>query len=432
MESEPGPEPEQHEALGVRSVSLESAVSSGTASSTRSTVGSVPSRLPSMRSTAGVPESADPALQAAGCVPSPRLRGNLFEDTVGAAILPLEKQHHFYICHKVSSGRLIAQALHGLLKQEGFSSWLDVDAGFSSTTGQSGPTESNMRDGIRSSANVLLVLSHGVLGSEWCQEELNWALEDGLGVVCVHDPDCRKGHCDHFDFDTEIAAAPKWLRKLVRDQDSISFRTKHHEQEALLKEIVYRGSRSWGRGIVTEVEQHQPSEGVPTRASRSPLLKSDRPGLRAAAAAAGPPQIEAESSPRPSGDGQWLLSPSKQDPETTNFDEIYGNAEGKMKAGELNDAELLFEDLRTRAAENLVCIPERRLENIDQHIAHIKEMKRKEKLRRIESAQQKKEMTREASRKRRKEQPSDGCACCVRSPRSRGGASPASPGPASA
>jgi hypothetical protein len=166
-------------------------------------------------------------------------------------------------------------------------------------------------------------------------------------------------------------------------------------------------------------------------------LKSDRPGLRAAAAA-GPPQIEAESSPRPSGDGQWLLSPSKQDPTKTNFDEIYGNAEGKMMNGgqdELTDALMLFKDLKARAAEDKACIPERRWENIDQHIAHIVEMKEQARLQRVESLQQEKDLSREASRlsrQRRKEQPSDGCSCCVRSPRSRGGTSPASPGPASA
>jgi hypothetical protein len=146
-------------------------------------------------------------------VPTPRLRGTLAE----GHILPLNLDNHFYIVHKVATGRHIAQSLHMTLKSEGFESWLDVDRGHSGGTGQDGPTASNMEEGIRKSANLLLVLTKDVLESEWCQQELQWGIKEGKGVVCVHDEKCKEDHCDHFDFAKEPQKAPEEFRNLVRE-----------------------------------------------------------------------------------------------------------------------------------------------------------------------------------------------------------------------
>jgi hypothetical protein len=148
-------------------------------------------------------------------VPTPRLRGTLAAE--GGYVLPLHLAYHFYIVHKVATGRHIAQSLHMTLKSEGFESWLDVDTGHSGGTGQDGPTASNMEEGIRKSANLLLVLTKDVLESEWCQQELQWGIKEGKGVVCVHDEKCKEDHCDHFDFAKEPQKAPEEFRNLVRE-----------------------------------------------------------------------------------------------------------------------------------------------------------------------------------------------------------------------
>ena len=104
------------------------------------------------------------------------------------------------------------------LKSEGFESWLDVDTGHSGGTGQDGPTASNMEEGIRKSANLLLVLTKDVLESEWCRQELQWGIESAKGVVCVHDEKCEKNHSNFFDFAKDLQKAPEEFRKLVLDQ----------------------------------------------------------------------------------------------------------------------------------------------------------------------------------------------------------------------
>jgi hypothetical protein len=73
---------------------------------------------------------------------------------------------------------------------------------------------------------MLLVLTKGVMQSEWCGKELKWAQEEGKPVVCVHDPACKLGHSDHFDFSAEIAAAPEHLKAVVKSTDAIAYQTK--------------------------------------------------------------------------------------------------------------------------------------------------------------------------------------------------------------
>ena len=151
-----------------------------------------------------------------GYVQTPRLRGTMA--TEGGHVLPRNLDYHFYIVHKVATGRHIAQALHMTLKSEGFKSWLDVDTGHSASTGQDGPTKSNMEEGIRKSANILLVLTKDVLESDWCRQELQWAIDAGKGVVCVHDASCRDDHSNFFDFSKDTMNVPEQFRSLVLEQ----------------------------------------------------------------------------------------------------------------------------------------------------------------------------------------------------------------------
>jgi hypothetical protein len=158
-------------------------------------------------------------------VETPRLRGTLAAE--GGHILPLHLDYHFYIVHKVETGRHIAQSLHITLKSEGFESLVDVDREHSSGAGQDGPTASRvatpaarrlMREGMRKSANLLLVLTTDVLDSEWCHHELQEGIMAGKGVVCVHDENCKEDHSNFFDFAKDPQKAPEEFRKLVLDQ----------------------------------------------------------------------------------------------------------------------------------------------------------------------------------------------------------------------
>jgi hypothetical protein len=153
--------------------------------------------------------------------PTPRLRGGTGETEV----LNFGLHYHFYICHKVETGRHLASTLHITLQGEQFKCWLDVDTGRGST-GEHGPTENNMRAGVHESACMLLLLTRGVLESEWCGKELQWALDEGKPIICIKDDACKVGHSNHFDFGAELAKAPEHLRVVVTGSDAVAYRAK--------------------------------------------------------------------------------------------------------------------------------------------------------------------------------------------------------------
>ena len=161
----------------------------------------------------------EPAYSPSSATPRPT------GDSGRKEVLPLGLKYHFYVCHKVDTARHIASTLHGLLRSEQFSSWLDVDTG-RGPNGEHGPTESNMRAGVRDSACMLLVLTRGVMQSDWCGKELTWAQEQGKPIVCVYDQACKPGHSDYFDFSKETAAAPEHLKAVVTSTDAIPYRSK--------------------------------------------------------------------------------------------------------------------------------------------------------------------------------------------------------------
>ena len=105
----------------------------------------------------------------------------------------------------------------------------------------------------------------------------------------------------------------------------------------MLKLIVKRGSKYWGRNSVLGVGV---PEGIPSdshvdfaRASSRSLDES----RQATPTRSDPGVFEgvpgAEPTPRPSPDGKWLRSRSKRFRDKNNFEEMYENAESYIKAG---------------------------------------------------------------------------------------------------
>eukprot|EP00935_MAST-01C_sp_MAST-1C-sp1_P001654 g1654.t1 len=113
------------------------------------------------------------------------------------------------------------------LSKLGFVCWLDNRA--------DDLTKAGMRAGIESSGCFVLFLSRGCLGRPYVQYELTCALELEKRVVLVHECDDRHSPF-HFSADRELA--PPHLRCVLDDIESIAFRRRGYERDAMLHRIV--------------------------------------------------------------------------------------------------------------------------------------------------------------------------------------------------
>jgi hypothetical protein len=307
---------------------------------------------------------------------TPRLRRD--GERGRAEPLPRHLRFHFYVCHKVTTGRHIAKALSQVLLAEGFKPWLDIDVGHDATTGHHGPTAENMLRGIQDSACVLLVLTKDVLRSEWCQKELRWAADAKKQVVCVHDTE--KDDPNYFDFKVETRTAPPWLVQLVQGQDSIPYRTKHFEEEAMIKAIVYRSRSAWRSAsaistaataaiatVTLPPRQLHMQRKTPCRFSRPDTVADSIAPAAPVALATEPPAPQPDepddgmvvpesglcvSSPRP-GSARFMRSPSKTDVAVDRFTTIYQNAQQAYEQGHYERALLLFYDIQEAGQQDV-------------------------------------------------------------------------------
>jgi hypothetical protein len=182
----------------------------------------------------------------------------------------------------------------------------------------------------------------------------------------------------------------------------------------MLKLIVQRGSKYWGR------EAPVMPEGVPSRAAA--VLASSRsednpqrPPSTLSVADAIEESSTAEPTPRPSPDGKWLNSRSKKFLDKTNFQEMYENAEGFIKAGQYDDALRVLRDLKVRAADD----PDFDLKHTDSHIHDIEQRVQEETRKKVEAQLAEEELLAEARAARRSPRaggPSRACDCCGAKP----------------
>eukprot|EP00927_Polykrikos_kofoidii_P086020 TRINITY_DN9518_c0_g1_i1.p1 TRINITY_DN9518_c0_g1~~TRINITY_DN9518_c0_g1_i1.p1 ORF type:complete len:1125 (-),score=165.59 TRINITY_DN9518_c0_g1_i1:80-3418(-) len=135
---------------------------------------------------------------------------------------------HFFLSHYQKNGGDQVATLQLELEAIGFLSWLDNKAEKINTEG--------MMQGIDEACVFLLFLTKGALSRPYVQMEVRHALTVGKPIVLVHEDDKRKGA---FDFDkSEI---PSDLHHVVDNIESIPYRRRRWEANAMLRRIIASG-----------------------------------------------------------------------------------------------------------------------------------------------------------------------------------------------
>ena len=149
--------------------------------------------------------------------------------------LPMGCQWHIFISHyQMNSG----DQCHGLasdLESMGYSIWFDQN--------QNDLTEQGMMEGVRGSAMMLLFLNESVLTRNFVQREVREGLKLAKKFILVNEVDGRHGaplnEFGGFDFHRVcVEQAPKDLRLLHVNHESISFQRRKQLREAMLQMIV--------------------------------------------------------------------------------------------------------------------------------------------------------------------------------------------------
>eukprot|EP00935_MAST-01C_sp_MAST-1C-sp1_P000185 g185.t1 len=148
-------------------------------------------------------------------------------DISGILPLPDGCNSHFFLSHFQATGSDQVATLELELKQLGLMSWYDNKA--------MDLTKAGMREGVAKTGCFLLFLSRGVMARPYVQYELRTAIELGKKIVLVHETESVHGR---FEFAAEKATAPADLAKVLDDHESIAYRRRDHEREAMLQKVV--------------------------------------------------------------------------------------------------------------------------------------------------------------------------------------------------
>lgn len=164
---------------------------------------------------AAVPASARGAPQPAPtlAVPAPEVVATMIE-------------HDFFLYHYQATGGDQVMTLKLKLSSMGFKCWLDQNA--------ASITKDAMAAGVASSRIFLLFLSEGVLARPFCIFEIETAMRLNKQVMLMHETGARHGA---FDF-AEAAEAPVDVAELLETHESLPWRRRRFEQEAILNELV--------------------------------------------------------------------------------------------------------------------------------------------------------------------------------------------------
>ena len=92
-----------------------------------------------------------------------------------------------------------------------------------------------MQEGVAKANCFLLFLSKGTMARPYVQFELRTAIELGKKIVLVHETEGAHGK---FDFASEKAATPEDLRAVLDDYESVAYRRRDHERNAMLMKVV--------------------------------------------------------------------------------------------------------------------------------------------------------------------------------------------------
>lgn len=141
-----------------------------------------------------------------------------------------KRNYDFFINHAQASGQDQCMCLYYMLKAAGATVWYDMKA--------DNLTAEGMEQGISQSRNLLVFLSDGVMGREYCQQEQRWAKAYDCNIVGVVEKDSRHSPAD---FVKEKERAPADLKHLLDDVEFVEYRRRDFEARALVDELLKRG-----------------------------------------------------------------------------------------------------------------------------------------------------------------------------------------------
>ena len=90
-------------------------------------------------------------------------------------------------------------------------------------------TKEAMAAGVQKSGFLVLFLSEGVLTRPFVQYELEIAAAAKKSMLLIHEMDSRH---HPFDFQNEVAAAPKWIQELIENHESLPWQRRGYLREA--------------------------------------------------------------------------------------------------------------------------------------------------------------------------------------------------------
>ena len=163
-------------------------------------------------------------------VPLPTLESQLtkIRQLLDKAPEKVELEHAFFLSHYQAEAADIAGILDLQMKIRGYKCWYDQDATHITQTG--------MLEGIRSSAVFMLILTKGVFQRPWCLFEVRSAMHLRKPIQLLHEAETSRA-C-FATLQEIIASAPEDMKVLFSEHESLPFRRKVYEQQALLDRLL--------------------------------------------------------------------------------------------------------------------------------------------------------------------------------------------------
>ena len=217
---------------------------------------------------------------------------------VGGAVLPVTSDaaiveqmrkhllHDFFLSHYQATGGDQVMSLELRLTSMGYTCWLDQKAATI--------TKESMQTGVSESRVFLLFLSEGVLTRPFCLFEIETAMTMQKKML-MHETDSR-----HVAFAFEVIppALPS-IKTLLETHESLPYRRRRFEQDAILAELVRNSGLTSGMG----------ETGTATSSNATDTSGTAKPTSMQALLAPVPdatPQLPDAFSPRPNDQAKVL------------------------------------------------------------------------------------------------------------------------------
>ena len=161
-------------------------------------------------------------------VPSAQTHHETISQLLKSSPESLKLEHAFFLSHFQREASDICAVIDLQMKIRGYQCWYDQEAAHI--------TQLGMLEGIRTSAVFMLILTKGVFERAWCVFEVRAAMKLGKPIQLLHEADAA--HASYAPLNDIIASAPADVQAIFDDNESLPFRRKVYEQQALLDRVL--------------------------------------------------------------------------------------------------------------------------------------------------------------------------------------------------